>query len=72
MILILKMEDGSTKEFGMGSFVGEFVKAIRDAGGDSEVATIIAGDVTRGSAATVLWEKQFTAVTVMPSSFGQK
>lgn len=71
MILILKMEDGTTQEFGMGEFVGSLVRAIREANGDSEVATIIAGEVTRGLTPAVLWEKQFNAVDVVPSDFGK-
>lgn len=68
MILILKMEDGTTEDFGRGDFIGQLVRAVRD----NKVETIIVGDVSKGRVRQVLWEKQFQSVVVVPSDFGKK
>lgn len=65
MKLFLIHADESKQEFGIGDSVQSLIRAIRR----GEIETIVAGDVKDG---TVLWEKQFQAVTVMPASFGAK
>lgn len=64
MVFILIMEDGTQKEFGIGNSVQLLIRVIeRD-----DVERIVVGNVVNGK---VKWEKQFEAVTVMPSSFGE-
>jgi len=65
MILILKMEDGTTKQFGIGDSVQSLIRAIEK----NEVETIVVGAV---KGATVLWEKQFQVVDVVPTDFGKR
>ena len=60
MILILVHEDGTKDQFGIGDSVESVIRAIYR----SEVATIVVGEVANG---VVLWEKQFGAMTVMPT-----
>lgn len=64
MILMLKMEDGTTKTCDTNAPTWAFLRDIQN----NPVETIVAGDV-KGK--KVLWEKQFNAVDVMPTDFGK-
>jgi hypothetical protein len=64
MKLFLILEDHTVREFGIGDSVQSLIRAIKR----EDVKTIVAGD-KQGK--TVLWEKQFNAVTVLPTDFGK-
>ena len=65
MILLLVYEDGTKDQFGIGDSVQSVIRAIRW----NEVATIVVGEVAKDKA--VVWEKQFSALTVMPTEFAK-
>lgn len=65
MILMLKLEDGSTEEINTDLPTRHVLRLI----GKWPVETIIVSDIDDGG--KVLWEKQFQAVDVMPSDFGK-
>jgi hypothetical protein len=65
MILILVMEDGTTRQMKTENSIATLIRAVEK----SAVETIVFGDVGGG---VVHWEKQFKAVDVMPTSFGKR
>lgn len=65
MILILINEDGAKKIYDESAplrFVIDYIAK-------NNIETIVVGETRQGR---VEWEKQFRAVTVMPSQFGKK
>jgi hypothetical protein len=64
MKLFLIYEDEVKREFSIDAPVRYLIDVIRK----GEVETIVFGDVKDDE---VVWEKQFSAVTVMPTSFGK-
>jgi hypothetical protein len=64
MMIILVMEDGSSKQIGDHSLVVSLERLISR----EDVKTIVFGELQGDK---VAWEKQFEAVTVIPSSFGK-
>lgn len=65
MILILKMDDGTTKACDTNAPTWAFIRDIQN----NPIETIVVGDV-KGT--KVLWEKHFNAADVVPSDFGKK
>ena len=66
MKLILILEDGTTKEFGIGDSVQSDISSVHR----SNVKTIVFGEINK--ARKVVWEKQFNPVSVMPTSFRRR
>lgn len=65
MTLILITEDGRKMIFDSGNSLRMAMEYIAN----NPIETIVIGDI---EAYNVLWEKQFKAVTVMPTTFGQE
>lgn len=65
LVLALKMEDGSIRKIDPTRPIASLLSVLES----NDVETIIAGQVGKKSTD---WEKQFQAVTVMPSSFGKR
>ena len=65
MILLLVYEDGTKDQFGIGDSVQSVIRAIYR----HDVQTVVVGEVAKDGA--VVWEKQFSAMTVMPTEFAK-
>lgn len=65
MILKLIDADGQEENFGMRDLLASVVSHLKL----NDVETIVVGEVD--GEGKVIWEKQFSAVTVMPTEFGK-
>lgn len=65
MILTLIDEDGEEESFAERDPLRSLVAHLKQ----HDVETIVVGEIDGDG--NVIWEKQFSAVTVMPSSFGK-
>jgi muramoyltetrapeptide carboxypeptidase LdcA involved in peptidoglycan recycling len=66
MKLILLMEDGTSKAFGIADTIQSVIRSVNL----NAVKTIVFGEVN--TSGKVVWEKQFETVDVLPSSFGKR
>jgi hypothetical protein len=64
-MLALILEDGSSRKIDETRSIATLVNVLRY----SDVEVVVVGEVSNGR---VLWERQFSAITVMPKSFGGK